>query len=144
MRSTTLIVHISGCYSSGLVSFIHQVVNVLQKYNRKFNFSFNLFCSWPGKILENLSFRHGKRVICFVLLSQCCSIKIVFFFLKHVWFGVGGCYSVIFTGVFNTHLTQFNHSHMAQVKSYSSFPFNSLTKEELCLLIYTSARVDIF
>lgn len=109
MRSTTLIVHISGCYSSGLVSFIHQVVNVLQKYNRKFNFSFNLFCSWPGKILENLSFRHGKRVICFVLLSQCCSIKIVFyFFLKCVWFGVGGCYSVIFTGVFNTHLTQFN------------------------------------
>lgn len=124
MRSTTLIVHISGCYSSGLVSFIHQVVNILQKYNKKFYFSFNLFCSWPGKILENLSFRHGKRVICFVLLSQCCSIKIVFFFfLKCVWFGVGGCYSVIFTGAFNTHLTQFNPLAYGTGQKLFLFPF---------------------
>lgn len=121
MRSTTLIVHISGCYSSGLVSFIHQVVNVLHKYNRKFYFSFNL-CSWPGKILENLSFRHGKVIICFVLVTQCCSI-ITVFFLKCVWFGVGGCYSVIFTGVFNTHLTQFNPLAYGTGQKLFLFPF---------------------
>lgn len=73
-------------------------------YTTKIQFFFQSLCSWQGKILENLSFRHGKLIICFVLLTQCCSI-ITLFFLKCVWLG---WVDVTPWYLFNTHLTQFN------------------------------------
>lgn len=96
MRSTTLIVHISGCYSSGLVSFIHEVVNILHKQNRKLSFSFNFFVSGQVKFQRTCLLDMGKLILSFALITRCCSIITAFFFKVCGWEGVDGGYSMIF------------------------------------------------